>query len=124
MRSNRFRRDARALDEDEELWFNEEEDEEGEAVVPPVEKSKAEDDFPDSYEKFMETKKGKVLLLKSYFYPNSSFDWQGLILWQCFYFEISNGRCPPPWLVCRTEFGPVKQPLLPTLVICLLTIPL
>lgn len=67
MRSNRFRRDARALDEDEELWFNEEEDEEGEAVVPPVEKSKAEDDFPDSYEKFMETKKGKDLVLKSYF---------------------------------------------------------
>nr|DBA27032.1 TPA: hypothetical protein GDO54_011214 [Pyxicephalus adspersus] len=59
LRSNRFRRDARALDEDEELWFNEDEDEEGEAVVPPVEKSKAEDDFPDSYEKFMETKKGK-----------------------------------------------------------------
>ncbi|PIO33131.1 hypothetical protein AB205_0221460, partial [Aquarana catesbeiana] len=59
LRSNRFRRDARALDEDEELWFNEEEDEEGEAVVPPVEKSKAEDDFPDSYEKFMETKKAK-----------------------------------------------------------------
>lgn len=60
LRSNRFRRDARALDEDEELWFNEDEDEEGEAVVPPVEKSKADDDFPDSYEKFMETKKGGV----------------------------------------------------------------
>ncbi|KAM9315386.1 serine/threonine-protein phosphatase 4 regulatory subunit 3B [Gastrophryne carolinensis] len=59
LRSNRFRRDARALDEDEELWFNEDEDEEGEAVVPPVEKSKAEEDFPDSYEKFMETKKAK-----------------------------------------------------------------
>ncbi|XP_018432153.1 PREDICTED: serine/threonine-protein phosphatase 4 regulatory subunit 3B isoform X6 [Nanorana parkeri] len=59
LRSNRFRRDARALDEDEELWFNEDEEEEGEAVVPPVEKSKAEDDFPDSYEKFMETKKAK-----------------------------------------------------------------
>ncbi|KAM8946875.1 serine/threonine-protein phosphatase 4 regulatory subunit 3B isoform 1-T1 [Pelodytes ibericus] len=59
LRSNRFRRDARTLEEDEELWFNEEEEEEGEAVVPPVEKSKAEDDFPDSYEKFMETKKAK-----------------------------------------------------------------
>ncbi|KAG9471033.1 serine/threonine-protein phosphatase 4 regulatory subunit 3B isoform X1 [Eleutherodactylus coqui] len=59
LRSNRFRRDARALDEDEELWFNEDEEEEGEAVVPPVEKSKTEDDFPDSYEKFMETKKAK-----------------------------------------------------------------
>lgn len=58
LRSNRFRRDARALEEDEEMWFNEDEEEEGEAVVPPVEKSKQEDDFPDSYEKFMETKKG------------------------------------------------------------------
>ncbi|NXC81391.1 P4R3B phosphatase, partial [Cercotrichas coryphoeus] len=57
LRSNRFRRDARALEEDEEMWFNEDEEEEGEAVVPPVEKSKQEDDFPDSYEKFMETKK-------------------------------------------------------------------
>ncbi|KAG8544105.1 hypothetical protein GDO81_023077 [Engystomops pustulosus] len=59
LRSNRFRRDARALEEDEELWFNEDEEEEGEAVVPPIEKTKAEDDFPDSYEKFMETKKAK-----------------------------------------------------------------
>ncbi|KAM4693776.1 serine/threonine-protein phosphatase 4 regulatory subunit 3B isoform 1-T1 [Discoglossus pictus] len=58
LRSNRFRRDARALEEDEELWFNEDEEEE-EAVVPPVEKSKSDDDFPDSYEKFMETKKAK-----------------------------------------------------------------
>ncbi|XP_028927430.1 serine/threonine-protein phosphatase 4 regulatory subunit 3B isoform X2 [Ornithorhynchus anatinus] len=59
LNSNRFRRDARALEEDEEMWFNEDEEEEGEAVVPPVEKSKPEDDFPDSYEKFMETKKAK-----------------------------------------------------------------
>ncbi|XP_054842681.1 serine/threonine-protein phosphatase 4 regulatory subunit 3B isoform X1 [Eublepharis macularius] len=59
LRSNRFRRDARALEEDEEMWFNEDEEEEGEAVIPPVEKSKSEDDFPDSYEKFMETKKAK-----------------------------------------------------------------
>ncbi|NXG17755.1 P4R3B phosphatase, partial [Grallaria varia] len=59
LRSNRFRRDARALEEDEEMWFNEDEEEEGEAVVPPVEKSKQEDDFPDCYEKFMETKKAK-----------------------------------------------------------------
>ncbi|NXA67933.1 P4R3B phosphatase, partial [Mohoua ochrocephala] len=59
LRSNRFRRDARALEEDEEMWFNEDEEEEGEAVVPPVEKSKQEDDFPDSYEKFMEAKKAK-----------------------------------------------------------------
>ncbi|XP_033270092.1 serine/threonine-protein phosphatase 4 regulatory subunit 3B isoform X2 [Orcinus orca] len=59
LNSNRFRRDAKALEEDEEMWFNEDEEEEGKTVVAPVEKSKAEDDFPDSYEKFMETKKAK-----------------------------------------------------------------
>lgn len=62
MRSNRFRRDAKALEEDEEMWFNEDEEEEGKAVVAPVEKSKSEDDFSDSYEKFMETKKGIKIL--------------------------------------------------------------
>ncbi|XP_006880997.1 PREDICTED: serine/threonine-protein phosphatase 4 regulatory subunit 3B isoform X2 [Elephantulus edwardii] len=59
LRSNRFRRDAKALEEDEEMWFNEDEEEEGKGVVAPVDKSKPEDDFPDSYEKFMETKKAK-----------------------------------------------------------------
>ncbi|XP_034857407.1 serine/threonine-protein phosphatase 4 regulatory subunit 3B isoform X3 [Mirounga angustirostris] len=59
LRSNRFRRDAKALEEDEEMWFNEDEEEEGKAVVAPVEKSKPEDDFPDTYEKFMENKKAK-----------------------------------------------------------------
>ncbi|XP_072879110.1 serine/threonine-protein phosphatase 4 regulatory subunit 3B isoform X7 [Chlorocebus sabaeus] len=59
LRSNRFRRDAKALEEDEEMWFNEDEEEEGKVVVAPVEKSKPEDDFPDNYEKFMETKKAK-----------------------------------------------------------------
>ncbi|XP_078205433.1 serine/threonine-protein phosphatase 4 regulatory subunit 3B isoform X20 [Callithrix jacchus] len=59
LNSNRFRRDAKALEEDEEMWFNEDEEEEGKAVVAPVEKSKPEDDFPDNYEKFMETKKAK-----------------------------------------------------------------
>lgn len=44
------------------MWFNEDEEEEGKAVVAPVEKSKSEDDFPDSYEKFMETKKGIKIL--------------------------------------------------------------
>ncbi|XP_043911196.1 serine/threonine-protein phosphatase 4 regulatory subunit 3B isoform X5 [Protopterus annectens] len=56
---SRYRRDARALDEDEEMWFNEDDDEEGEAVVPPVEKAKSEEDFPDSYGKFIEAKKAK-----------------------------------------------------------------
>ena len=35
MRTNRYRRDQRQLDEEEEMWFNEEDDfDEGEAVVP------------------------------------------------------------------------------------------
>ncbi|XP_051021094.1 serine/threonine-protein phosphatase 4 regulatory subunit 3B isoform X2 [Acomys russatus] len=59
LNSNRFRRDAKALEEDEEMWFNEDDEEEGKAAGTPVEKSKTEDDFPDSYEKFMETKKAK-----------------------------------------------------------------
>ncbi|XP_058880448.1 serine/threonine-protein phosphatase 4 regulatory subunit 3-like isoform X4 [Acipenser ruthenus] len=59
VRNNRYRRDARALEDDEEMWFNEDDEEEGEAVVPPVEKSKTEDDFSDNYGKFIEAKKVK-----------------------------------------------------------------
>uniref|UniRef100_A0A8C3GBP3 Serine/threonine-protein phosphatase 4 regulatory subunit 3 n=1 Tax=Cyclopterus lumpus TaxID=8103 RepID=A0A8C3GBP3_CYCLU len=59
-RLNRYRRDARSLDEDEELWFNDDDDDDdGEAV----EKSRMEDDFSDSYGKYMEAKKGKLLLV-------------------------------------------------------------
>lgn len=37
MRNSRYRRDQRQLEEDEELWFNEEEEfDEGEAVVPAI----------------------------------------------------------------------------------------
>uniref|UniRef100_A0A3P9ICE9 Serine/threonine-protein phosphatase 4 regulatory subunit 3 n=2 Tax=Oryzias TaxID=8089 RepID=A0A3P9ICE9_ORYLA len=53
-RLNRYRRDARSLDEDEEMWFNDDEDDEdGEST-----EKRMEDDFSDSYGKFMETKKG------------------------------------------------------------------
>uniref|UniRef100_A0A674N5F0 Serine/threonine-protein phosphatase 4 regulatory subunit 3 n=1 Tax=Takifugu rubripes TaxID=31033 RepID=A0A674N5F0_TAKRU len=56
--SSRYRRDARSLDEDEELWFNDDDDDdEGE----PVEKSRIEDDFSDSYGKYMEAKKACCL---------------------------------------------------------------
>uniref|UniRef100_A0A673ZB51 Serine/threonine-protein phosphatase 4 regulatory subunit 3 n=1 Tax=Salmo trutta TaxID=8032 RepID=A0A673ZB51_SALTR len=52
----RYRRDARTLDEDEEMWFHEDEDDdEGEAV----EKSRPEEEFPESYGKYMEAKKVK-----------------------------------------------------------------
>uniref|UniRef100_A0A8C8MCQ1 Serine/threonine-protein phosphatase 4 regulatory subunit 3 n=1 Tax=Oncorhynchus tshawytscha TaxID=74940 RepID=A0A8C8MCQ1_ONCTS len=55
-RSVRYRRDARTLDEDEEMWFHEDEDDdEGEAV----EKSRPEEEFPESYGKYMEAKKVK-----------------------------------------------------------------
>ncbi|XP_016077632.1 PREDICTED: serine/threonine-protein phosphatase 4 regulatory subunit 3B isoform X2 [Miniopterus natalensis] len=59
LRSNRFRRDAKAVEEEEEMWFTEDDEEEGKAAAAPGEKPKPEDDFPDSYEKFMETKKAK-----------------------------------------------------------------
>lgn len=53
---HRYRRDARSLDEDEELWFNDDDDEEdGEAV-----ERRMDEDFSDSYEKFMEAKKGHL----------------------------------------------------------------
>uniref|UniRef100_A0A674EZY1 Serine/threonine-protein phosphatase 4 regulatory subunit 3 n=1 Tax=Salmo trutta TaxID=8032 RepID=A0A674EZY1_SALTR len=54
LRLNRYRRDARTLDEDEEMWFNEDEDDDGEAI----EKSRPEEEFPESYGKYMEAKKG------------------------------------------------------------------
>ncbi|XP_066552600.1 serine/threonine-protein phosphatase 4 regulatory subunit 3B isoform X2 [Amia ocellicauda] len=58
LRHNRYRRDARAMEDDEEMWFNEDDDEEGEAV-PPIEKSKPDDEFPDNYGKFIEAIKVK-----------------------------------------------------------------
>lgn len=40
MRPNRYRRDQRQLDEEEEMWFNEDDDfDEGEAVVPATNSS-------------------------------------------------------------------------------------
>uniref|UniRef100_A0A8C8DUM2 Serine/threonine-protein phosphatase 4 regulatory subunit 3 n=1 Tax=Oryzias sinensis TaxID=183150 RepID=A0A8C8DUM2_9TELE len=65
-RLNRYRRDARSLDEDEEMWFNDDEDDEdGEST-----EKRMEDDFSDSYGKFMETKKGKLHWQK---YPEEPF---------------------------------------------------
>ncbi|KAF6721438.1 Serine/threonine-protein phosphatase 4 regulatory subunit 3-A [Oryzias melastigma] len=53
-RLNRYRRDARSLDEDEEMWFNDDEDDEDAEAT----EKRMEDDFSDSYGKFMEAKKG------------------------------------------------------------------
>ncbi|XP_030626761.1 serine/threonine-protein phosphatase 4 regulatory subunit 3B isoform X2 [Chanos chanos] len=56
-RLSRYRRDARSLEDDEEMWFNEDEDEED--GDPLVEKGRSEEDFPESYGKYMEAKKVK-----------------------------------------------------------------
>lgn len=60
LRNHRFRRDARTLEDEEEMWFNDEEDlEDGEAVVPPSDKMKNDEDLMDPISKFMERKKCK-----------------------------------------------------------------
>ncbi|XP_027013857.2 serine/threonine-protein phosphatase 4 regulatory subunit 3 [Tachysurus fulvidraco] len=53
---SRYRRDARSVDDDEEIWFNEEEDEDDADAA--VEK-RVEEDFPESYGKFIGAKKVK-----------------------------------------------------------------
>ncbi|XP_026883986.2 serine/threonine-protein phosphatase 4 regulatory subunit 3 isoform X1 [Electrophorus electricus] len=52
----RYRREARSLEDDEEMWFNDEEDEDD--ADAGVEK-RVEEDFPESYGKFMGAKKVK-----------------------------------------------------------------
>ncbi|XP_043930649.1 serine/threonine-protein phosphatase 4 regulatory subunit 3A [Protopterus annectens] len=61
LRNHRFRRDARTLEDEEEMWFNTEEDdlEDGEAMLPSGEKSKNDEDIMDPINKFMERKKLK-----------------------------------------------------------------
>lgn len=61
LRNHRFRRDARTLDDEEEMWFNTDEDdlEDGETVVLPSEKIKSEEDLMEPISKFMERKKCK-----------------------------------------------------------------
>uniref|UniRef100_A0A8C5N8B1 Serine/threonine-protein phosphatase 4 regulatory subunit 3 n=1 Tax=Gouania willdenowi TaxID=441366 RepID=A0A8C5N8B1_GOUWI len=53
-RLSRFRRDARSLDEDENLWLNDDDEDDDEDAV----EKRMEDDFSDSYGKYMEAKKG------------------------------------------------------------------
>ncbi|XP_068609642.1 serine/threonine-protein phosphatase 4 regulatory subunit 3 [Brachionichthys hirsutus] len=61
LRNHRFRRDARTLEDEEEMWFNTDEDdlEDGEAVVLPADKTKTEEDLMEPISKFMERKKLK-----------------------------------------------------------------
>ncbi|XP_066515909.1 serine/threonine-protein phosphatase 4 regulatory subunit 3-like isoform X1 [Hoplias malabaricus] len=53
---SRYRRDARSLEDDEEMWFNEDEDEE--ETEAAVEK-RVDEDFPENYGKYMGAKKVK-----------------------------------------------------------------
>ncbi|XP_061890812.1 serine/threonine-protein phosphatase 4 regulatory subunit 3 isoform X2 [Entelurus aequoreus] len=59
LRNHRFRRDARTLEDEEEMWFNTDEEdlEDGEAVVS--DKAKNEEDLMEPISKFMERKKMK-----------------------------------------------------------------
>uniref|UniRef100_A0A8D3B4M9 Serine/threonine-protein phosphatase 4 regulatory subunit 3 n=1 Tax=Scophthalmus maximus TaxID=52904 RepID=A0A8D3B4M9_SCOMX len=59
LRNHRFRRDPRTLEDEEEMWFNTDEDdlEDSEAVVPPSDKMKSEEDLMEPISKFMERKK-------------------------------------------------------------------
>ncbi|XP_061610304.1 serine/threonine-protein phosphatase 4 regulatory subunit 3 isoform X1 [Phyllopteryx taeniolatus] len=61
LRNHRFRRDARTLEDEEEMWFNTDEEdlEDGEAVVRPSDKMKSEEDLMEPISKFMERKKLK-----------------------------------------------------------------
>ncbi|XP_065744947.1 serine/threonine-protein phosphatase 4 regulatory subunit 3A-like isoform X2 [Phocoena phocoena] len=61
LRNHRYRRDARTTEDEEEMWFNTDEDdmEDGEAVVSPSDKTKNDDDIIDPISKFMERKKLK-----------------------------------------------------------------
>lgn len=61
LRNHRFRRDARTLEDEEEMWFNTDEDdlEDGETVVRTSDKIKTEEDLMEPISKFMERKKCK-----------------------------------------------------------------
>lgn len=54
LRNHRYRRDARTLEDEEEMWFNTDEDdmEDGETVVSPSDKTKNDDDIMDPISKF------------------------------------------------------------------------
>lgn len=77
LRNHRYRRDARTLEDEEEMWFNTDEDdmEDGEAVVSPSDKTKNDDDIMDPISKFMERKK---CMLKNWARRNSGFPTPGL----------------------------------------------
>lgn len=63
LRNNRFRRDARTLEEEEELWFDQDDElEEGDALMPMTDslKSKLDTDFDHQINKILENKRGNL----------------------------------------------------------------
>ena len=63
VRNNRFRRDARALEEEEEIWFNQDDDESETGMQVSDLKIKLDSDL-DHIHKLWETKKGGLRLHK------------------------------------------------------------
>ena len=64
LRNNRFRRDARSMEEEEEMWFDQDEDlDEGEAIVPAndIMKTKIDTDF-DQINKILENRRGRSII--------------------------------------------------------------
>lgn len=62
LRNNRFRRDERTLDEEEDMYFNQDDDlDDGESIVPMGEilKNKLDADF-DQINRFIESKRGNI----------------------------------------------------------------
>ena len=61
LRNSRFRRDQRTLEEEEETWFDDEDEiEDGEAIIPMTDslKSKLDSDFDYQIKTILESKKG------------------------------------------------------------------
>ena len=65
LRNNRLRRDPRSMEDDEAMWFEQDEDlaEEDEAIVPMTDalKNKLDSDFDFQINKILENKKGKLM---------------------------------------------------------------
>lgn len=86
LRNHRYRRDARTLEDEEEMWFNTDEDdlEDGEAIVPPSDKMKSDDDLMDPISKFMERRKCM---------SNKLFLWSSRVVYLYYYMSVCVHVC-------------------------------
>ncbi|PIO25729.1 hypothetical protein AB205_0192790 [Aquarana catesbeiana] len=68
LRNHRYRRDARSLEDEEEMWFNTDDDdlEDGDPIVLPSDKIKNSEDLMDPISKFMERKKCECSLIYAF----------------------------------------------------------